>query len=201
MLMVSARFQILLSRSQLSFHILVSRLLAPLQQAPLDPLQLAPPDPLQLTQQVLPQLDPPPLEQPARDLGQQDPPQLGQQDLLQLVLPDPPQQVQAAPDLLVLSLVVLIPTTTVLEFASAVKVSTNQETTAWLVLLAVLTVKEHLTEVVNAYQVSPTTTVSVLSALLEPSGAQLPRNAYSFAVKTLPTPPQLMPVFVLMDSA
>jgi hypothetical protein len=139
----------------------------PLDQPPLDPLPLDP-LPLDLPQQAQPPLDPLPLAQP--------PP--AQPPLAQLPLVLRP---------LVLLLVEPTPTTTALVSASAVKVSTNQETTAWQELPAEPTVKGMLMAAASAFLASLTTMEFALNALPEPSGAQPPSSASSSAARMLPT--------------
>ena len=141
---------------------------------PLGPLDLLPLGPLD-------QLDLPPLDQ----LGQLD------QDL--------PPVAQAAQDQRVLSLAGLILMTMVLAFVFVARDSTNLARTAWLVLLVESTVKETLTELVNALLDTVTTTVYVLNVLLELSGALLLRPVFMFADKMLSFQIRLKLVNALLD--
>ena len=100
-----------------------------------------------------------------------------------------------------LSLAAPTPTTTVLAFACAVKVSTSQEAAAWLGLLAELTAREPLMVLANALLAILTITEFVLNALLELSGALLSRSACLFVARTPSTQLPLTPVCALMDLA
>ena len=177
MLMENARPPRLQSLSPSSSLILEPKLLAPPANPP---LALPPLDPLPLVQ---PPLDPLPLDPLPLDLAQQAQPPLVQLPLVQPPL-DPLPLVQPP---LVLLLVESTPTTTALVSASAVKVSTNQETTVWQELPAESTVKGMLMAAASAFLASLTTTEFALNALLEPSGAQPPSSASSSAARMLPT--------------
>lgn len=177
MLMENARPPRLQSLSPSSSLILEPKLPAPPANPP---LALPPLDQPPLDQ---PPLDPLPLDPLPLDLAQQAQPPLVQLPLVQPPL-DPLPLVQPP---LVLLLVESTPTTTALVSASAVKVSTNQETTVWQELPAESTVKGMLMAAASAFLASLTTTEFALNALLEPSGAQPPSSVSSSAARMLPT--------------
>lgn len=100
---------------------------------------------------------------------------------------------------LALSHVELILTTMVLEFASAMLDSINQEMIVYKAPLVESIVSGELMDRVNACLDLPTTTEFALSALQELSGAQLLTDVSLFADKTQPILRLQMPVSALVD--
>lgn len=87
----------------------------------------------------------------------------------------------------------------VLEFASAMLDSINQEMIVYKAPLVESTVSGELMDLVNACLDLPTTTEFALSVLQELSGAQLLADVSLFADKTQPILRLQMPVSALVD--
>lgn len=120
--------------------------------------------------------------------------------LLLLLLPLPRLLLLLLPlPTLALSHVELILTIMVLEFASAMLDSINQEMIVYKAPLVESTVSGELMDLVNACLDLPTTTEFALSVLQELSGAQLLADVSLFADKTQPILRLQMPVSALVD--